>query len=48
VAVIERVPLWGSWALLRLERSDAAEWCFRIPSSVDLSPALSELGLTLH
>ena len=47
VAVIERVPLWGSWALLRLERSDASEWCFRIPSSVDLSPALSELGLTL-
>jgi flagellar basal body-associated protein FliL len=48
VAVIERVPLWGSWALLRLERSDASEWCFRIPSSVDLSPALSELGLTLR
>jgi flagellar basal body-associated protein FliL len=48
VAAIERVPLWGSWALLRLERSDASEWCFRIPSSVDLSPALSELGLTLR
>jgi len=48
VATIERVPLWGSWALLRLERSDATEWCFRIPSSVDLSPALSELGLSLR
>jgi len=48
VSAIERVPLWGSWALLRLERSDASEWCFRIPSSVDLSPALSELGLTLR
>jgi len=48
VATIERVPLWGSWALLRVERSDASEWCFRIPSSVDLSPALSELGLTLR
>ncbi len=48
VTAVERVPLWGSWALLRIEISDGNEWCMRVPNSVDLTSAFSELGLTLQ
>ncbi len=46
VAVVERAPLWGSWALLRIELTDGPAWAFRVPSSVDLGPALAEVGIS--
>lgn len=48
VASVERAPLWGSWALMRIATAEGAEWCMRIPGSVDLSPAFAELGLTVR
>lgn len=48
VTSVERAPLWGSWALLRIATAEGAEWCMRIPNSVDLSPAFHEVGLTLQ
>ena len=48
VSAVERAPLWGSWALMRIDAADGAEWCLRIPGSVDLSPAFAELGLTVR
>lgn len=48
VASVERAALWGSWALMRIGVADGAEWCFRIPGSVDLAPAFAELGLTVR
>lgn len=47
VATVERAPLWGSWAIVRVLKTDGSEWCMRVPGSVDLAPAFSELGLTL-
>ena len=48
VASVERTALWGSWALIRVVRTDGAEWCMRVPGSVDLAPAFGDLGLTLQ
>lgn len=48
IAAIERAPLWGSWALLRIELAVGGAWVFRIPSSVDLAPVLSEIGVTFR
>jgi len=48
VASVERAPLWGSWALMRIATAEGAEWCMRIPGSVDLAPAFAELGLTVR
>lgn len=48
IAAVERAPLWGSWALLRVELRVGGAWVFRIPSSVDLAPALTELGITFR
>ena len=47
VSIVERAPLWGSWALVRIASADGGEWCLRVPGSVDLSPAFAELGLTV-
>ena len=47
VASVESAPLWGSWAIVRVVKTDGSEWCMRVPGSVDLAPAFSELGLTL-
>lgn len=48
VASVERTALWGSWALIRVVRTDGTEWCMRVPGSVDLAPAFGDLGLTLQ
>lgn len=48
VASVQRAPLWGSWALVRVLKTDGTEWCLRVPGSVDLAPAFGELGLTLQ
>lgn len=48
VISVERAPLWGSWSLVRIARSDGSEWCMRVPNSADLRPAFRELGLSLH
>lgn len=48
VSVVETVPLWGAWALLRLATADGDEWCMRVPGSVDLTPAFADMGLTLR
>lgn len=48
VTSVERAPLWGSWALMRIATGEGAEWCLRIPGSVDLAPAFAELGLTVR
>ena len=48
VASVERTSLWGSWALIRVVRTDGTEWCMRVPGSVDLAPAFGDLGLTLQ
>ena len=33
---------------MRIATAEGAEWCMRIPGSVDLSPAFAELGLTVR
>lgn len=48
VTSVERAVLWGSWALLRVATAEGAEWCMRIPNSVDLAPAFHDVGLTLQ
>lgn len=48
VTSVQRAPLWGSWALVRVLKTDGTEWCLRVPGSVDLSPAFGDLGLTLQ